>query len=174
VKRAAICTVRANINGEHGQAKNYHLRSRRASSRGNTLANSERPDVRNTVAELSYPFLLRTRNDMKVLVCGGRDYSDAFKVGAALAPLEPSIVIQGGAKGADALAKEWAIKHDIHVWTYLADWETHGRAAGPIRNQWMLENSEPNVVVAFPGGRGTADMVRRAKKAGVRVIEIGA
>lgn len=111
---------------------------------------------------------------MKVLVCGGRDYGDAFAVGAAIAPLEPSIVIQGGCpSGADALAKEWALRHKVHVWTFLADWKTHGRKAGPIRNQWMLDDSKPDVVVAFPGGRGTADMVRRAEKAGVRVMRIG-
>jgi hypothetical protein len=51
----------------------------------------------------------------------------------------------------------------------MADWNTHGRAAGPIRNQRMLDEVKPELVVAFPGGRGTADMVRRAREAGVNV-----
>jgi hypothetical protein len=55
---------------------------------------------------------------------------------------------------------------------YPADWAKHGRAASPIRNQQMLDEGRPNLVVAFPGGRGTADMVRRARSAGVEVIEV--
>jgi len=53
-----------------------------------------------------------------------------------------------------------------------AKWSKHGRAAGPIRNQEMIDECKPDLVVAFPGGRGTADMVRRAKAAGIRVIEV--
>lgn len=81
-------------------------------------------------------------------------------------------LIHGGAPGADALAATWAIEHDITCSTYVADWFKHGRAAGPIRNEAMLIEGRPDCVVAFPGGRGTADMVRRAKAAGVRVIEV--
>jgi len=55
----------------------------------------------------------------------------------------------------------------------MANWAGLGRKAGPIRNQEMLDQGRPNMVVAFPGGRGTADMVRRARGAGVEVIEVG-
>jgi len=55
---------------------------------------------------------------------------------------------------------------------FLANWRTHGKAAGPIRNQQMLDEGRPHLVVAFPGGTGTADMVRRAKAAGVPVMEV--
>ena len=47
------------------------------------------------------------------------------------------------------------------------DWKKYGKKAGPLRNQQMLEEGKPDLVVAFPGGNGTADMVRRAKKANI-------
>lgn len=52
---------------------------------------------------------------------------------------------------------------------YPADWEKHGRAAGPIRNEKMLIVGTPDMVLAFPGGRGTADMIRKAEAAGLPV-----
>lgn len=82
-------------------------------------------------------------------------------------------VIHGAARGADTLAHEWAAHHEIPVDVYPADWQAHGRAAGPIRNARMLEEGKPDVVVAFKGGRGTADMVRRARASGVPVVEVG-
>jgi hypothetical protein len=60
----------------------------------------------------------------------------------------------------------------VPVSAHPADWFSHGKAAGPIRNQEMLAMEAPALVVAFPGGRGTADMVRRARKAGVDVLEV--
>jgi hypothetical protein len=71
------------------------------------------------------------------------------------------------------LAADWAEKEGVCCETYPADWYTHGKAAGPIRNQKMLDDAFPDVVLAFPGGRGTADMVRRAEKVGVTVIRSG-
>ena len=109
---------------------------------------------------------------MKVLVCGGRYYADRLRVDQVLCDLKPEKVIHGAAQGADTLAAEWALDMGVPVEAYPADWERHGRAAGPIRNRHMLEDSCPDVVVAFPGGKGTADMVKRAKARGVRVIEV--
>lgn len=111
---------------------------------------------------------------MKVLVCGGRDYNDFDAVNEALTyhAFEADWIIHGGARGADSLAGEWAALVGIATDVFVADWKTHGRAAGPVRNQRMLEEGKPDLVIAFPGGRGTADMVRRAKSAGVKVIEI--
>lgn len=111
---------------------------------------------------------------MKVLVCGGRDYSDGDRVYTELDKLRPNVVIEGGAQGADFFARVWADRNlrDGCCLSYKANWDIHGKAAGPIRNQWMLVNGCPDLVLAFPGGRGTADMVRRAKRAGIRVIEI--
>jgi len=111
---------------------------------------------------------------MRVLVCGGRNYRDIRSVFAALDGLQPgpTFIIHGGAPGADACAAEWADKRGVESKAYHAAWQTHGRAAGPIRNQKMLDHGKPELVVAFPGGNGTADMVRRAKAAGVTVWEV--
>lgn len=111
---------------------------------------------------------------MKILVCGGRDFADFVSLVRMMDELKPTFIIQGGASGADSLAVDYAECLGIPYKTYPAQWSTHGPAAGPIRNQEMIDDGKPDVVVAFPGGRGTADMVRRAKKAGLNVIEVGA
>ena len=112
---------------------------------------------------------------MKVLVCGGRDFNDSMTLGSWLGGIHKqggiSLLIHGGARGADFMAGKFAEWAGIPVKEYAADWYQHGKAAGPIRNQQMLDDGKPDLVVAFEGGRGTADMVRRAKAAGVRVID---
>lgn len=109
---------------------------------------------------------------MRVLVCGGRDYDNVARAEEVLDALDIDVIIEGGARGADNLGYQYAYRHDILVETFPARWDRHGKAAGPLRNQRMLDEGKPDLVVAFPGGRGTADMVRRAKKAGVPVKEI--
>lgn len=109
---------------------------------------------------------------MRVLVCGGRDYRSRGTVFHTLTELHPSVVIHGGCPtGADAFAQEWA-SPVVPIEMYAAEWDKHGKAAGPIRNQRMIDEGKPDLVVAFPGGRGTADMVRRARKAGIPVREV--
>lgn len=111
---------------------------------------------------------------MRVLVCGGRDFSRWDILLATLDDLHAQhafdMVIHGGARGADTLAGEWAALRGVFCVPYYADWKKHGRAAGPIRNQYMLDEGKPGLVVAFPGGTGTADMMRRATAAGVQVV----
>lgn len=109
---------------------------------------------------------------LRVLVCGGRDFRDWQAVHAALDDLGPTVLIEGGAAGADRLARCWAVEHGVPVVTYAADWQAHGRSAGPRRNQFMLEDGKPDLVLAFPGGSGTADMCRRAKRAGIPVRQL--
>jgi len=115
---------------------------------------------------------------MRVLVCGGRNFSDRDRVFAKLNHLyyDPDVwmfeIIQGGATGADMIAKEWTKnKVGCFCWTYTADWKKYGKAAGPIRNQRMIDEGRPDICVAFPGGKGTADIVRRCKAAGIEVID---
>lgn len=112
----------------------------------------------------------------RVLVCGGRDFSDGRRVREMLDWLpDVECIIEGGARGADMLAAGWAqAASGVRLETYPADWKNHGRAAGPIRNRQMLAEGHPDLVIAFPGGRGTADMVEQAKAAGVPVIEVPA
>ena len=107
-----------------------------------------------------------------IIVCGGRDYRDEAAVWEHLDRLAPRCVVTGGANGGDTCAEMWARANGAGLEVYSADWKRDGRAAGPIRNRKMLEASKPDRVVAFPGGRGTAAMVRPARKAGVPVEEV--
>lgn len=105
---------------------------------------------------------------MKALVCGGRDYVNGTHVSSVLDKFMPNEIICGGASGADDLAIAWAKRHGKVVHIHYPDWDSLGRSAGPIRNGEMLDEA-PDVVIAFPGGKGTADMIRQANKAGVCV-----
>ncbi len=106
---------------------------------------------------------------MRVIVCGGRDFDDADFVSEALDAFNEkhgpiSHVIEGGAIGADHLARQWATRNEIMVSTVPARWSDQGNSAGPIRNQLMIDLFAPNFVIAFEGGRGTEDMIRRGKR----------
>jgi hypothetical protein len=111
-----------------------------------------------------------------VLVCGGRWYSgrglwqklDEFHNGT-LGPI--TLVVEGGARGADKIGMEWAAAAGIACITYAADWSL-GPKAGPLRNQRMLDDGRPDMVVAARGGVGTADMMARARLGGVPVVEV--
>ncbi|QOR55749.1 MAG: hypothetical protein YHS30scaffold667_45 [Phage 65_10] len=107
---------------------------------------------------------------MRALVCGGRTFSDAAALDRALGLLPITLLIHGGAPGADRLAGDWAHAHGVPYRVYFAEWNKHGRSAGGLRNTRMLVEGKPDVVVAFPGGYGTANMVRQARAAGVPVI----
>jgi hypothetical protein len=136
---------------------------------------------------------------MRVLVCGGRDFDDYHKLANALDSalqltdddwLAPSdtVIIHGGARGADALADRWAIANWLVPEVYPANWDdlTHSDAiirkrpdgtkydakAGIRRNTQMLIDTKPDLVIAFPGGKGTQNMKEQAREAGVRVIEV--
>jgi ABC-type Fe3+-hydroxamate transport system substrate-binding protein len=80
------------------------------------------------------------------------------------------VVIHGAARGVDeqAMIAAQTLPGVKHL-PFAADWHKHGRAAGPIRNKRMLDEGKPDLVVAFPGGRGTANMVKQAQAAGIPV-----
>lgn len=112
----------------------------------------------------------------KILVCGGRDFSDLKHMFSVLdyihAKYKITCVVNGGAPGADSLACAWATRNNVAESVHRADWDMHGKRAGPIRNQLMLE-LHPDIVavIAFPGGAGTKDMTDRARAAGFPVFE---
>lgn len=132
-----------------------------------------------------------------VLICGGRSYGripigtppdqmaaarlkadrEVFMLREALDQAHRkhrfTKVIDGAAPGADALAHQWAIDRRIPTLRYRANWKLLGRAAGPIRNAQMLREGRPDLVIAFPGGSGTENMVTLAKQAGIEVINLG-
>lgn len=110
-----------------------------------------------------------------IIVCGGRAYRDkAFLdqfLSEFLIAVDFDVLIEGGALGADRLAREWAVSRGVHVATVNALW-SRGKGAGPSRNRAMLA-LRPDYVIAFPGGRGTQNMMAQAERAGVRVIRAG-
>ena len=111
---------------------------------------------------------------MRVLICGGRDFIGVGHIELALRRTTPTptLVITGGARGADTYADRVAEMLGIPRMIFPANWNGDGpRAAGPIRNQRMIDEGRPDLVIAFPGGSGTADMLRRARKAGIKVEE---
>lgn len=111
-----------------------------------------------------------------VLVCGGRDYDDHQAVKRALDTLHKvyqiALVITGCADGADRWVRNWVIGNEVDVHVFAAKWKADGKKAGPLRNARMLAGIRPDIAVAFPGGRGTADMSRRCLAAGVRVVAV--
>lgn len=114
---------------------------------------------------------------MRILVCGGRDFEDydhlVLVLDALHAAKNVTLVIHGGARGADELAGQWARARRIEREVYWADWATHGKGAGMIRNRAMLTEGKPDMVVAFPGGKGTANMVKIARAAGLGILTVG-
>ena len=109
----------------------------------------------------------------RVLFCGSRLWTDGEAIRLALNRLKPTLVIEGGADGADRLARYEAELRGIPVLTLRADWRRYGRAGGPIWNQRMLDQERPDLVVACHGdlahSRSTAYIVRRARKVGIPV-----
>lgn len=107
---------------------------------------------------------------MILLVTGGRNFVDFESFASAMRglPSPVDLIIQGGARGADALAKRYAKQQGIHCAEVLAMWDFSGKAAGGIRNSAMLL-LKPDYCLAMPGGTGTADMVKKCEVAGVPV-----
>ena len=99
-------------------------------------------------------------------------YSKEYKPDDNWLPTDITI-IEGGAKGADSAAADFALCAFCKLEEYNAEWDKYGKAAGFLRNKAMLDEGKPDLVVAFPGGKGTANMVSLAEAAGVEVMKIG-
>lgn len=130
----------------------------------------------------------------RIVVTGGRDFgqwppkrllgtfefvrlikqaeADRAKIANILREQAPSEIAQGGALGADNLAWRWARANSVPCKTYEANWAVDGKAAGPIRNAWMLRDFGPDLVIAFRGNRGTADCVAKARSLSIAVLEV--
>jgi hypothetical protein len=117
---------------------------------------------------------------MKLCITGGRDFESRDELFAALdsihreTPIE--LLVHGDCRtGADHLAIQWCISRRVHHTgsRWRAQWNVFkGKSAGPIRNSAMLKTENPDALVAFPGGRGTADCIRKARALGILVIEV--
>lgn len=100
---------------------------------------------------------------MRVLVCGGRDFFDKSTIFNVLSIFPISFLIHGDAPGADTLAGLWAKENGIPFKAYPLDRDRDGTRAGAIRNRKMLTESEPEWIIAFPGGPGTRNMLKIAR-----------
>jgi hypothetical protein len=113
--------------------------------------------------------------DRVVLICGDRhwkNYDSILSVVKRLVAKYGNVkIVEGGCTGADEMAKKAAIECGLEYVEYPADWNKFGKAAGPIRNQQMLDDEHPNIVIAFhtniKNSKGTKDMVLKARKAGI-------
>lgn len=113
---------------------------------------------------------------LTVCICGSREFKDKdflyTKVDEVITKLyDEYVIIEGGADGADALAIEYANDHGIPYAEFKADWNTFGKAAGPIRNKYMAEESD--VVIAFKlkdkKCKGTNNMIEQSRRLGKQV-----
>lgn len=111
-------------------------------------------------------------NPARVLITGGRNYNNFRMVDRVLRSYVISALCHGGATGADSLAGRTAIAIGIPVTVMKPEWGLHGKAAGHIRNREMLEQFKPDVLIAFPGGKGTNHMRRIAAEAGIPIIVV--
>lgn len=111
----------------------------------------------------------------KILITGGREFDDwRMFIWALEGFVGPkTVLIHGNAKGADFLARVFAVAHDLEERRFDAQWQKLGKVAGIRRNAEMLALGKPDLVIAFPGGSGTADMVRRSEAAGLPVFVVG-
>ena len=100
---------------------------------------------------------------MEVIVTGGREFDDREMVDKNLSALKPTLVIEGGARGADRLARDWAKKNSVPFVTVDAEWSKLGLGAGHARNKKMIEMFPNAVLLAFPGNKGTANCVKQAE-----------
>lgn len=112
---------------------------------------------------------------MRILVCGSRHFNDYRLLAETLDKIRGiTQIIEGEAKGADTLARYYAERRGIEVRKFPADWQTYGKAAGPVRNKQILDEGKPDMVLAFraPNSRGTQNMIDQAEKAGIKTIVV--
>lgn len=109
---------------------------------------------------------------MKTIIAGSRNVTDPDIIEKAVTEsgFEITEVIEGGAKGVDTIAREWAQKRPITVTEYKANWAKFGKAAGPIRNKTMADNADALIAVWDGESRGTKNMIELARKLGLKVF----
>lgn len=106
-----------------------------------------------------------------VIVTGSRHWTDRDSLWAALDAAKPTLVVNGGARGADLMARGWAWENGARCHIFEADWHTHGKSAGMRRNREMADAYPDALVIAcpLPGGKGTQAMMALCLKRGMRV-----
>ena len=127
-------------------------------------------------------------SEKRLLICGDRNWIDRDKIKECIETIDPDVIIEGEARGADRMAREIALEMGYilgdTLLSFPADWDKYHKAAGPIRNQQMLNEGQPTIVYAFHSNigesKGTKDMIKRSLKAkiptfwsnGVKIVMI--
>lgn len=110
---------------------------------------------------------------MKLIIAGGRDYqlteADYAKLNDLHHSHKVALVISGTASGADSCGEFWAEVNNISVERHRPDWERWGKFAGILRNTDMAVAAD--ALAVFPGGKGTANMLKQAQERGLRVFD---
>lgn len=108
----------------------------------------------------------------KACVTGGRDFEDepfVHKVlTAAWRKFRFKELVHGSASGVDTFADNWCKKNGVKAIPYPADWDEHDLAAGRIRNAEMWNQERFELLIAFPGNRGTSHMTNLCRTVGIR------
>lgn len=137
---------------------------------GNVVRTVGNPDDEPPETQLRLKEYKHVHAVLNELTC---QYSAEYKADDNWLPTD-IVIIEGGAKGADSAAADFAACSYCQLVEFKAEWDKYGKRAGYLRNKRMLDEGKPDLVVAFPGGKGTANMVKLAEEAGVKVIKIEA
>ena len=109
----------------------------------------------------------------RIAVTGGRNFMNFLTIRKAFQEInlnENDTIVHGGCSGCDQLCAEVAKEFKAKTEEYLANWNKYGRAAGPIRNEEMLK-SNIDMLLAFRGGTGTDNCIKKAKELQIEVRE---
>ena len=114
---------------------------------------------------------------MRLIIAGSRHFPQELADRLVFAAMNrigtnPAVVISGTATGIDQAGERWAEGRGIAVERYPADWNAHGRAAGPIRNRQMAEAANAALVIWDGSSRGSKNMLATAKELGLAVYEV--
>jgi hypothetical protein len=136
---------------------------------GYSVAEEETEQARITKAR--YDAIMCNNKHLTCIIAGGRDIHDYELLKEAIQECQFPIatVVSGGAKGVDALGEKYAEENGLNLKIFNADWESHGRAAGPIRNRKMAENADALIAIWDGKSRGTKNMIETATKLGLLV-----
>lgn len=113
---------------------------------------------------------------MRILICSGRFYADTKTVTQVLdvyaSRQNIDVLIHGGHQILGGIIESWAREIDVHLIRYPANWARYGKYAELRRNLFMIEDSRPDLVLVFPGGEDTAECIKMAQRAQIKVVEI--
>lgn len=114
---------------------------------------------------------------MRLIIAGSRHIPaiDADRLVAAAikkAGMVPTTILSGTATGIDAAGERWATANNIPIERHPADWNKHGRAAGPLRNREMAASADTALVIWDGVSRGSKSMIQEAEQRGLKLFVV--